>query len=140
MRQFSKTEQKNIALFERFYQEAWNERCTETIYEILAPEFVCHFENRDITGPDNLKKDYYDPVVRAFPDVHMEIVEITAKDNFVMARWRATATHQGEIFGVPPSGEQMIDSGMDWSIFDDGMSVENWDNSNLSFVIIQKSA
>ncbi len=135
MRQFSKTEQKHITLFERFYQEVWNERRTETIYEILAPEFVGHFENRDITGPDSIKKDYYDPVVRAFPDMHMEIVEITAKDDFVMARWRATGIQQAEIFGVPPSGEHVTITGMDWSRFADGMAVENWDNSSLSFVI-----
>lgn len=55
-----------------------------------------------------MKMEYYDPIVRAFPDVHVEIEEITANDDFVIARWLAMGTHRGEIFGVPPSGEQLV--------------------------------
>lgn len=43
----------------------------------------------------------------AFPDWHMEIVELVAEGNTVVGRFRCSGTNQGDFKGVPPTGKRM---------------------------------
>jgi predicted ester cyclase len=43
----------------------------------------------------------------AFPDWRMELVELVAEGNTVVARFRCSGTNQGEFKGVPPTGRSM---------------------------------
>ena len=43
---------------------------------------------------------------RAASDVHLEILEIVETDGLVTLRYRLTGTHDGELFGIPPSGRK----------------------------------
>ena len=43
----------------------------------------------------------------AFPDWRMELVELVAEGNTVVARFRCSGTNQGEFKGVPPTGRRM---------------------------------
>ena len=44
---------------------------------------------------------------KAFPDMHFEIDQIIASGDYVVARWRCTATHRGEFNGIAPSNRQV---------------------------------
>jgi predicted ester cyclase len=43
------------------------------------------------------------PFQSAFPDFKMEIVELVAEDDKVVAHFRCSGTHRGEWLGVPPT-------------------------------------
>jgi predicted ester cyclase len=45
----------------------------------------------------------------AFPDVHMEIVELVAEGDAVAGRFRCSATHLGEWRGHAPTGRRFED-------------------------------
>jgi predicted ester cyclase len=46
------------------------------------------------------------PFRDAFPDFHMEVVEVIAEDDKVAGYFRCSGTHEGEWRGHPPSGRR----------------------------------
>ena len=72
--------------------------------------------------------------LKAFPDLQIEVIEIIAEGDLVMARIEATGTQKGEIMGMPASGKSI--KSPHWTInrFDaDGKIVESWNlNDDLS--------
>jgi predicted ester cyclase len=46
------------------------------------------------------------PFQSAFPDFEMEIVDLVAECDKVVAHFRCSGTHRGEWLGVPPTGRR----------------------------------
>lgn len=63
----------------------------------------------------------------AFPDLRMELLELISDGNVVAARVRYSGTHQGEWFGIPPTGQTISVDEMMFFRFDDGRLVEAWE-------------
>jgi steroid delta-isomerase-like uncharacterized protein len=116
----------NAALSRRWFQEVWNDRRTETIWEMMAPEGVGHMEGVEVVGPEGFR-----PVHAAFldalPDLHIEVEGIVADGDEVVVRWRATGTHDGDGLGVPRTGSRVEIRGMTWHRYEGGKMVEGWD-------------
>ena len=85
-----------------WFEEVWNQRRAEAIDEFLTPEIVCYSETGDLHGVDGFKAQMYFPLLRAFPDFRIEVLGTVAEGDYVVSRWRVTATHTGEGFGLPP--------------------------------------
>jgi hypothetical protein len=51
-------------------------------------------------------KRWIAPFHAAFPDVHMEVVDLIAEDDKVVGRFRCSGTHQGAWLGHPPTGRR----------------------------------
>ena len=50
-----------------------------------------------------------------------------AVDDVVVVRWHASGTHDGDIMGLPPTGDRGKDiKGITWTWFEDGKAVEGW--------------
>jgi predicted ester cyclase len=54
-------------------------------------------------------RDWIEPFRDAFPDVRMEVVELIAEGDKVVARFRCSGTHSGEWRGNPPTGRRFED-------------------------------
>ena len=67
----------------------------------------------------------------AFPDLHYDIEDLVAEGDTVVARWRMTGTHEGDLAGptmsVPPSGKRIDLWGMSLCRIEGGMVTENWE-------------
>ena len=63
----------------------------------------------------------------AFPDLRMEVEDVLASGDKVVARVRATGTHQGEFMGMPATGKSVDAQVIDIMRFgDDGLVREHW--------------
>jgi hypothetical protein len=62
----------------------------------------------------------------AFPDWHMEIVELVAEGNTVVGRFRCFGTNQGDFKGVPPTGRRMNVDEVYFLRVEDGKFVDFW--------------
>jgi predicted ester cyclase len=63
----------------------------------------------------------------AFPDLRMEAQDVLASGDKVVARVRATGTHQGEFMGMPATGKSIHVQLIDIIRFgDDGLAREHW--------------
>ena len=92
--------------------------------EIFAPEYVGYPE--DVRGPEGAKetaKMYRN----AFPDVQLSIEDQVAEGDKVVTRWIGSGTHQGEMMGIAPTGNQVRVDGMTISRIEDGKIVEEWE-------------
>jgi steroid delta-isomerase-like uncharacterized protein len=67
----------------------------------------------------------------ALPDLNATIQNMVADGDYV-AMWNvATATHRGELFGMPPSGKQINMRDFHFFRFADGKIVEHWNSVSL---------
>ena len=59
--------------------------------------------------------------------MRMDVEDLIADDDKTVARVTATATHQGEFMGVPPTGKRVEIQLIDIMRFDDdGLVCEHW--------------
>jgi steroid delta-isomerase-like uncharacterized protein len=63
----------------------------------------------------------------AFPDVQLSIEDQVAEGDKVVTRWIGRGTHQGELMGVAPTGNQVRVDGMTISRIEDGKIIEEWE-------------
>ena len=63
----------------------------------------------------------------AFPDWHSDVGFHVAEGDLVVEHFTASGTHQGEIFGVPASGQTVSLPGINIWRVRDGRIVERWD-------------
>jgi len=95
--------------------------------DLVADDFVEHDE---VTGLPPTKEgtlDFFRSLLVAFPDWRMDIEDLIASEDKTVARVKATATHQGEFMGVPPTGTRVEVQLIDIMRFDDtGLVSEHW--------------
>ena len=62
----------------------------------------------------------------AFPDLRLTVDEMVAEGDAVVTRNTATATHTGDLMGIPPTGKQITVRGLDLVRFSGGKATEVW--------------
>ena len=124
----------NRALARRWFEEVWNRQRAETVDEILAPDALGHMEGGDVRGPEAFKVVRAD-LLRACPDMKVEVEDTVAEGEHVVLRWNVRGTHRGEGLGAAPTGQAVAFRGMTWMTFRDGKLVEGWDSWNLGLLL-----
>jgi steroid delta-isomerase-like uncharacterized protein len=114
-------------LARRYFEEVWNRGRVDVLDELLAPEYVNHtpsFGNPP-PGPDGLK-----PIVlamrRAFPDLHFTIEDVVVTPQAVAIRTTMTGTHEGDLFGIPPTHRRVKVTQIQIERVRGGRIVEHW--------------
>lgn len=123
--------QSNVAIARRWFEEIWNGREIGKIHEFLTEVSVCHSEDGILKGTKDFIEKVYQPFVKAFPDLQVEIVNTIAEKDQVVVVWEVTATHTGDAFGNAPTGRQLRSHGMTWMRIVDGKMMEGRDCWNL---------
>jgi predicted ester cyclase len=84
----------NKDVVRRLVAEVLNGGNLEAIDELYAPELA------------GAARRWIAPFRASFPDVHMEIVELIAEGDTVVARFTCSATHLGPWLGQAPTGRR----------------------------------
>jgi steroid delta-isomerase-like uncharacterized protein len=119
--------EENKALLRRLFKEVWNQGNLGTVDELFAAGYVLHDPAQLIRGPEGFKA-YVSAFRAAFPDMHATIESQIAEEDRVAMRFTVRATHTGEFQGLPPTGKQVMLTGIDIQRIVDGKIVENWVN------------
>jgi steroid delta-isomerase-like uncharacterized protein len=94
---------------------------------LLADDFVEHEETPGLAPTKDGVLEFFRMYRAAFPDLRMEPEDVLASDDKVVARLRATGTHQGEFMGLPATGKSVDVPLIDIIRFgDDGLAHEHW--------------
>jgi steroid delta-isomerase-like uncharacterized protein len=88
------TAHANKALVRRLINEVLNDGRLDVLDELYTPRMA------------RAARRWIEPFLVAFPDVRMEIVELIAEDDKVVARFTCSGTHRGVWRGHPPSGRR----------------------------------
>ena len=126
----------NKTVARRWFQEVWNERRPETIYELMHPRAKGHTSGGEITGPEEWKRAMWDPLVGAFSDIHLDLEDVVSDGERVVVRWRASMRHTGPHMGVPETGRNLDFSGITWMTVHDGQIVEGWDGWDSTGMLV----
>jgi steroid delta-isomerase-like uncharacterized protein len=122
--------EENLALTRRWFDEVWNQKNTETIRELLAPNCIAHGTSEtggDLHGPEGFL-ELHARLVNAFPDMHIEIQDLFGVGDKIAVRWTAAMHHRGNGLGIAASGAEIKIHGMGLARFADGKVTETWDS------------
>jgi predicted ester cyclase len=126
--------EENKALGRRWQSDLWNGPDLPTVLarveQLVAPDYRDHAsppgQAPDVEGLKQQLTIFY----AAFPDLWTEVDDVLAEGDKVVVRWHGGGTHQGEFFGIPPSGVVGTTSGIHIFRIAEGKIVENWSNSD----------
>ena len=95
--------------------------------DLLADDFVEHEELPGVAPTKEGVKDFFRMYIGAFPDLRMDAEDVLASGDKVVARVRATGTHQGEFMDMQATGKSIDVKLIDIIRFgDDGLAREHW--------------
>ncbi len=106
---------------------AWNVHDPNAVAAIFAPDAEAY----DVGVPDPIRgraaiHARAADLLIAFPDFHLERLELLVDGNANADRWRAIGTHAGPFMGMEPTGNRIDVRGASFSAFDeDGLVVRD---------------
>lgn len=121
----------NKALVRRIIEEVVNTGNFSSLDEVVASDYT-YFEPTTgaITGREGyrtLVSMYRD----AFPDMTLTVDEQIGEGDTVVTRWTARGTHQGELFGIAPTGKEVSVQGVIISRVLGGQLVEDYESYDV---------
>jgi steroid delta-isomerase-like uncharacterized protein len=119
--------EENKAIMRRMIEELWNQGKMEVADELFAADHVAPDLPMAPPGPDGVKM-IAGMFLSAFPDLHMEIEDIIAEGDKVVARFTETGTHKGDYMGIPATGNKVKFSEVGILQIEGGKIVKSWYN------------
>jgi predicted ester cyclase len=122
--------EENVKLMRRWFQEVWNERNTQTIHDLVAPNAVTIGQIEDgqpLRGPAEFAA-FAERILGAFSGIHFVVEDAFGAGDKVVARWSATMTHSGDHLGMPATGKQVRLTGISVVRVSGNQFVEGWDS------------
>lgn len=117
-------------LYRRFIEECFTGGNLDLIDDMIGPNAVDHQAPPGLApGAEGLKQ-LLTMFRSAFPDLRATVEQVIAEGDTVAARFTMSGTHQGEFFGIPPTGKRMEITGIDVVRFENGKMVEHWGNQD----------
>ena len=111
--------------------EAVNQGDLEASLQFTAPDATLNGQPFGREG-DRQRSEM---LATAFPDLRYEIEEMVAEGNELVARWRMSGTHQGDLAGptmtIPATGKHIDVWGMSLYRIEDGMAKEIWERFDM---------
>jgi steroid delta-isomerase-like uncharacterized protein len=116
----------NKETLRRLY-EAINRGDFPALDHIFAEDYVEHEPLFSWISPTcEGAKQYVRLLRQAFPDIHLEVLDMAADKDKVWTRVRLTGTQKEEFDGIPPTGKKVEVERMDIYRFGQNRIVEHW--------------
>jgi len=127
--------EQNKTVVRRLFDELWNKGTLQVADEIIAPTYQHHDASTPDfgKGPEGEKKRV-NLYRNAFHDFRLNIEDLYAEGETVVARWSCRGIHKGELNGIAPTNKQFAITGVTVCRFMNGKIVEgfvNWDALGL---------
>lgn len=126
MSELTQQELENVAVVNRYVEEVWNEGNLDAVDELLAEDYV-HGTPPPGMSPDREGfKQYVAMQKAAFPDLHITEEDTIVGGDKVVQRYTAQGTHEGELMGNAPTGNEVSINGISIYQVEDGQIVKDW--------------
>lgn len=122
----------------KFYA-VYNDSNLDLWNEAMADNYVGHV-NADTIPSREIGKGFIGALLTAFPNIHYTVEDMVTEGNKVTSRWSATATHTGDLFGMPPTGKDVTMIGITIFRVVDGRIAELWDVWDQAGMMAQLTA
>ena len=128
----------NKAVVQRMF-DAINANDLDGVAELLRR---CHGPHRDpgISPDKEGFRGFVGLYLQAFPEQHVDVHELIAEGDRVLARHTHHVTHGGDFAGLPPTGKQAVVDGLELFRVSDGRVAEMWHHDDLLSLMQQLGA
>jgi steroid delta-isomerase-like uncharacterized protein len=118
--------EESKAIVRRFWG-VWEEGNIDLVDELLAPDYINHTPATpdQPTGPEGVK-GVVTMFRSAMPDLRVVIEDMIAEGDKVAVRYTLEGTHEGELFGVPPTGQRLSIKSITVERVSDGKIRDHW--------------
>jgi predicted ester cyclase len=117
---------QNKEIVRRFVDE-YQTRASEAAFaELLDPDVLDHSRPPGIAPGAGGVRQQFDGFRAAFPDFRAEILDQVAEADKVVTYKVFHGTHEGELWGIPPTGRQVEIAVIDIVRIRDGRIAEHW--------------
>lgn len=117
---------QNLELVRRWIEQGWNQDDNERVMqEVFAEDWIDGDEPAGPHGWDGVRA-FVSTYRSALPDIHIDILQLVADEEFVAFRWRAQGTHQGSLMGAEPTGKRLALTGHTMHRVENGKLKESW--------------
>ena len=121
--------EENKAVVRRFLEGIFSQGNPDVVDELADPDFVVHDPSSEAGDVDAQGvKESIAWSQNAFPELRVTIEDQVAEGDKVATRWRVSGTHQGEMMGAAPTGNQVTFAGTQTDYLSGGKIVESWSN------------
>jgi predicted ester cyclase len=119
--------EQNKAIVRRIYKEYLDELNPAAADELLAADVVVHGARAfgEASGRENVKQGF-SSFLSGFAERRTEVEDLVAEGDRIVARHTHYAKHVNEVFGIPPTGQQLSVWGIDIFRIENGKIVEWW--------------
>jgi predicted ester cyclase len=125
-------EEENKMLVARIASEIWNRGKLAVVDEVMAIDARYHGPHMpNGLGDHESWRQAISMYRGAFPDSHVTFDELIAIGDTVVGRWKATATHTGQLPGVAPTGKRIALGGITIYRISDAKIVEAWEQLDM---------
>jgi predicted ester cyclase len=123
----STSPEENVAIARAWHEEVINHRNPAVLADILDPHAVHHAaggypQEMDPAGATAMMNDF----LAAFPDIQITYDLWLQQDDYVIERYTASGTQQGQFGDLPPSGKRATWTGINIFRVECGRIVEIW--------------
>ena len=120
---------QNKELTRRWFEEVWNQRRSEAIDPLLAPDGIAYGLDAPGStpkpGPEHFRA-FWQKFCGAFPDLRVVIEDVIGEGDKTAARFRFHGTHRGDHLGPAATGRPISATGMCLIRWRNGQIVEGW--------------
>src|SRR5579862_4521827 len=116
----------NLELYQRWFEEVWNQRKEETIDELTTSATKGYgLGTEPVVGPNEFKV-FWKALLTAFEDLHVQLEHTISSGDYVAGHLTVTGRHVGDGLGCPPSGKRVTLSAHVFARWIDGKIDEAW--------------
>jgi steroid delta-isomerase-like uncharacterized protein len=103
----------NKQIIRREFEQILNEGNDAVLDELIDQDYVLYDPTAPAPwrGPNGLRQSL-EPFRTAFPGLRVRVEDQVAEGDKVATRWIFTGRHDGEFFGIPPTGKQVEITGI----------------------------
>lgn len=128
----------NKALVRRLFSEVFDAGRLEVADELVREDYIQH---NPTVGPGRAGlKAFVSDLRRAFPDFRLEVTDLIAEGDRVVARVVGSGTHRGEFVGLAPTGRTFSAAAIDIFRVEGGQLAEHWDVMDFYGLLLQLGA
>ena len=132
--------EENKALLWRYVEAVWDKQNPAAVDDFLSPDYERHRSPTTAPLTREGQKQLLIQFRTAFPDIQLTVEEVIAEDTRLAFRSTIRATHQGEIFGIPPTGKRITVGLVDIIHIKNRQFVEQWGGPDLFDLVKQLGA